>query len=381
MSETKRTFHNVPVTLSVIIPCYNEESTLAECIEHVMAIADDDVKLELLIVDDGSQDESVSIARQLQRKFPPVKLIVHDRNKGKGAALHTGFASATGDFIAVQDADLEYDPQDLKKLLGPLIEDKADVVIGSRFSSGGTRRVLYFWHSAGNRLITLLSNFLTDLNLTDIESCYKIFKREVLQSIELKEKRFGFEPEIVAKIGQKRLRIYEAGISYYGRTYAEGKKITVKDGWRAVYCILKYNLHKAPWPVQFIIYLFIGGCASVLNVLLFMILYHSGISLPFATGGSFVIAALFNYVLCIGILFRHQARWHRPVEFVVFILVAGVIGVVDYIATSFLIEYGISPIFSKIIANGIGLLCNFSGRRWLVFPEPGNPQWQPQNRI
>jgi glycosyltransferase involved in cell wall biosynthesis len=176
----------------------------------------------------------------------------HDYNRGKGAALRTGFQHATGNFVAVQDADLEYDPQDLKRLLGPLRDGVADAVFGSRFLSHGAHRVLYFWHYLGNALLTFLSNMLTDLNLTDMETCYKVFRRDVIQSITIEEDRFGVEPELVAKVAQQRLRIYEMGISYYGRTYEEGKKIGIKDGFRALYCIFHYNAHRAPLPIQFL---------------------------------------------------------------------------------------------------------------------------------
>jgi dolichol-phosphate mannosyltransferase len=233
---------NRRVKLSVVIPCYNEEKTLQACVDSVLAIADATLELELIVVDDCSADGSLAVARRLAERTPGLTVIHHPTNQGKGAALRTGFASATGDFVAVQDADREYDPQDLKKLLMPLRTGEADVVLGSRFLSAGYHRVLYFWHSLGNRFLTLLSNMLTDLNLTDMETCYKVFRREVIQSIAIEENRFGFEPEVVAKIAQMRLRIYEMGISYRGRTYAEGKKIGMKDGWRALYCILKYNL-------------------------------------------------------------------------------------------------------------------------------------------
>ncbi len=172
--------------------------------------------------------------------------------RGRGAALRTGFQNATGDFVAVQDADLESDPQDLKRLLGPLKDGIADVVFGSRFVSHGTHRVLYFWHYLGNAVLTFLSNMFTDLNLTDMETCYKVFRRNVIQAITIEEDRFGVEPELVAKVAQKRLRIYEMGISYYGRTYEEGKKIGVKDGFSALYCIFHYNAHRAPLPIQFL---------------------------------------------------------------------------------------------------------------------------------
>ena len=234
------------VKLSIIIPCYNEESTLQECIDRVLAIQDETLTLELIIVDDCSNDKSLEIARGLVERSPELLLLQHEVNKGKGAALRTGIARATGDFVAIQDADLEYNPPDLKRLLIPLRDGDADVVFGSRFISTEFRRVLYFWHSVANRFLTTLSNMLTDLNLTDMETCYKVFRREVIQSIQIEENRFGFEPEVVAKIAQMRLRVYETGISYRGRTYAEGKKIGMRDGWRALYCILKYNLPKVP---------------------------------------------------------------------------------------------------------------------------------------
>jgi dolichol-phosphate mannosyltransferase len=252
------------VKLSIIIPCYNEEKTLADCIDRVLAIEDETLELELIVVDDCSKDKSLEIARRLTERVPRLVLLQHEMNKGKGAALRTGIAHATGDFVAIQDADLEYDPMDLTKLLIPLRNGDADVVFGSRFLSSDFRRVLYFWHSLANHLLTTLSNMLTDLNLTDMETCYKVFRREIIQSIQIEENRFGFEPEVVAKIAQKRLRVYEMGISYRG---AEGKKIGMKDAWRALYCILKYNLPKVPIPVQFVFYTFIGGLAAIVNLL------------------------------------------------------------------------------------------------------------------
>ena len=236
---------NRAVKLSVVIPCYNEEKTLRNCVKRVLGIAGESLSLEVLIVDDCSRDGSLEIARELEREYPEVSVLRHETNKGKGAALRMGFRAATGDFVAVQDADLEYDPMDLKRLLLPLIEGRADVVLGSRFLSLGAHRVLYFWHSLGNKFLTFVSNMFTDLNLTDMETCYKVFNRAVIQSINIEEDRFGFEPEIVAKVANMRLRVYEMGISYYGRTYEEGKKIGAKDGFRAIYCIFRYNLHRA----------------------------------------------------------------------------------------------------------------------------------------
>ena len=232
------------IKLSVVIPCYNEEKTLEKCVERVLKISGEFLHLEIIIIDDCSTDGSLSIARDLANKDPRITVMRHDKNQGKGAALQTGFKKATGDFIAIQDADLEYKPNDILRLLEPLVNNEADVVFGSRFLPHGPHRVLYFWHSLGNRFLTLISNIFTNLNLTDMEVCYKIFRREVLQNINLEEKRFGFEPEITAKVARLGCRIYEVGISYYGRTYEEGKKIGWKDGIGAFWCILKYNLWK-----------------------------------------------------------------------------------------------------------------------------------------
>ena len=224
--------------LSVIIPCFNEVKTLNELLAAVKECGVED--LEIIIVDDFSTDGTRELLKNLNDDT--IKVLYHDFNKGKGAALRTGFKSATGDICIVQDADLEYDPKEFPLLLDPIIKNKADVVFGSRFQSGRPHRVVYFWHRIGNGVLTLLSNFFTDLNLSDMETCYKAFKTEVIKSIDIKENRFGFEPEITAKISKMDLRIYEVGISYYGRTYDEGKKIGWKDGVRAIYCILKYNL-------------------------------------------------------------------------------------------------------------------------------------------
>lgn len=254
------------VKLSVVIPCYNEGKTLRECVERVLAIADEHLLLDIVIVDDCSTDGSLPIALELGERHPEITVVSHKKNKGKGAALRTGFQKVTGDFVAVQDADLELDPLDLKRLLVPLADGGADVVFGSRFLSTGAHRVIGFWHATGNRFLTLLSNMFTDLGLTDMETCYKVFRRDVIQGLDIKEDRFGFEPEIVAKIAHMRLRIYEMDISYVGRTYTEGKKIGVMDGLRAVYCILRYNAHHAPIPIQFLFYVFIGVTTAALLI-------------------------------------------------------------------------------------------------------------------
>ena len=223
--------------LTVVMPVYNEADHIEKIVAAVLAVP---VEKELIIVDDCSGDGTRDRLAALS-KTPGVRVLLHDVNRGKGAALRTGFAAASGDLVLVQDADLEYDPQEYPKLLAPILAGKADVVFGSRFVGGESHRVLYFWHSVGNRFLTLLSNMFTNLNLTDMETCYKVFRREILGKITLREDRFGFEPEITAKVAKLKCRIYEVGISYSGRTYEEGKKIGWKDGVRALWCIVKYR--------------------------------------------------------------------------------------------------------------------------------------------
>ncbi|NND75548.1 MAG: glycosyltransferase family 2 protein [Ilumatobacter sp.] len=222
--------------LSVVIPCYNEQGTVTQLVDRVLASP---LTAQVVIVDDGSTDGTRDRLAEISN--PAVTVLLHDRNQGKGAALRTGFAAASATYVIVQDADLEYDPAEYERMIGPLESGRADVVYGSRFVSSEPHRVLYFWHSVGNRLLTLMSNMFTDLNLSDMETCYKAFRREVIQAVTIEEDRFGFEPEITAKVARMGVAVYEVGISYSGRTYEDGKKIGWRDGVRAVWCILKYS--------------------------------------------------------------------------------------------------------------------------------------------
>ena len=232
--------------ISIIVPAYNEEATISIVIDKLLNLTFiNNIKKEIIIVNDCSIDHTENLIQDIIKRNEGVEIVYlkHEKNSGKGAAIHTGIKNATGDYLIIQDADLEYDPNEINKLLNPVIDGYADVVYGSRFIGGSPHRILFFWHTIGNKFLTFLSNLFTNLNLTDMETCYKLFKTSIIKNITLNEKRFGFEPEITTKIARiKNIRIYEVGISYYGRTYAEGKKINWKDGFRAIYCIIRYNL-------------------------------------------------------------------------------------------------------------------------------------------
>jgi len=361
-------------TLTLVVPCYNEELTLAYCIERVLELRSEQLKLEVIIVDDCSNDKSLEVAKALERNHPEIRVLHHEVNQGKGAALRTGFVHATGDFVGIQDADLEYEPLEYRRLLEPLLRDEADVVFGSRYLRPSSRKILYFWHSWMNKTLTFVSNMMTNLDISDMETCYKLFRREIIQSIELKENRFGFEPEVVAKIAQRRCRVWEEAISYKPRSFEEGKKIGWKDGVRALYCILHYSAHTAQLPMQLLLYLIIGGTSAVGNILFFSMLMAAKVNMTTAVIVAFTGAALVNYLLCVAILFRHKARWSTRGEILLYLLTVVIMGAFDVGITMNLAYWGMSPLTSKIIATTLGFVGNFALRKYLVFPEKGIAQ-------
>lgn len=358
-------------TLSLIMPCYNEEATLADIIAHVFGIETADLQVELVLVDDCSKDKSYEIAQDLAQKYPRLKVLKHDVNQGKGAALRTGFLNATGDYVGIQDADMEYTPEDYKIMLEPLMAGNADVVYGSRYLKPDTRRVLSFWHTLMNKMLTVCSNMCTGLDISDMETCYKLFRREVIQKIapQLKENRFGFEPEITAYVAQGKYRVYESAIHYNPRTAAEGKKIGSKDGIRALYCILHYGAHAAPLPMQFLLYLFIGGLSAIVNIVLFSILLACSVSAFYAVGIAFVAAAAVNYWLCISVLFQHKSKWSTGGEVCAYLVALAFMGLADYGFTFGFAAIGLGIVWSKAWSSLIGLIGNFAFRKYLVFPE------------
>ena len=359
-------------TLSLIVPCYNEERTLAVCVEQILGLKQSGIDLEIIIVDDCSKDKSREIATQLSKKFAEVRLLTHKSNRGKGAAIRTGLLEATGEYIGIQDADLEYDPLQYSNLLQVMRNENADVVYGSRYlRPSKARRVLYFWHTWMNKTLTFLSNMFTNLDLTDMETCYKLFRREIIQTIAptLKENCFGFEPEVTAKVALAGARVYECAISYNPRTYEEGKKIGWKDGFHALYCILHYSAHRAPLPMQIFLYFFIGLTAAVVNVGSFASLLAVGISTGVAIALAFILAAAVNYLLCIAILFRHKAFWSTSGELFAYLFTVTIMGLVDYSVTTGLLALGMFPVWAKSWAAVVGFAGNFAFRRWLVFRE------------
>ena len=359
------------VKLTLVVPCYNEENTLRGIVEKVLELRSDTLELEIVIVDDCSRDRSREVAQELAKEYKEIKLAFHLVNMGKGAALRTGFLEATGDYVGVQDADMEYDPRDYLTMLQPLLDGKADVVYGSRYLRPDTRRVLYFWHSCMNRFLTFASNMFTDLGITDMETCYKLFRREVIQSIapRLKENRFGFEPEVTTYVAEAKVRVYECAISYNPRTFDEGKKIGWRDGLRALYCIMHYGACNAPVPMQLIIYFFIGAVAALVNLGAFALILHGtdwGVNC--ATVISYIISAAANYLLCIAILFRHKARWSTTGELAAYIVTLAIMGGIDWGLTRLLINWLHAPLWGKFLASVVGFFGNYFLRRMLVFP-------------
>lgn len=341
------------IKLSLIIPCYNEESTLQTIVEHVLEIRREDIELELVIVDDCSTDNSYEIASALEKKYPEIKLLRHEVNQGKGAALQTGFLEASGDYIGIQDADMEYDPKDYYTLLEPLLAGEADVVYGSRYLSSSTRQVLYFWHTLVNKILTCCSNMFTNLDITDMETCYKLFRRDVIHKIapRLKEKRFGFEPEVTAYIAEDKCRIYECAIHYHPRCYGQGKKIGWKDGVRALYCILHYGAYNVPIPMQMLLYFFIGTSAVLSNLICFAILDSLEIALLPAIVSAYILSAVVNYILCTLILFRHRACWCTASKIAANVIMLLVVGILDYWMTAGLIFNGTNAMLAKVCAS------------------------------
>jgi glycosyltransferase involved in cell wall biosynthesis len=323
------------------------------------------------VVDDASTNGSPAILEKIAAGDPEIRVLRHEKNRGKGAALRTGFLHATGDYVGIHDADSEYNPAEYITMLEPLLDGRADVVFGSRYLKPNTRRVLYFWHTWMNRSLTVVSNMFTNLDITDMETCYKLFRREVIQQIAptLKEQRFGFEPEVTAKIAQGNYRVYECAISYNPRSYKEGKKIGWKDGVRALYCILHYSAHTAPLPMQIILYLFIGFVSMMVNMICFYCALRADVPLVYAIGGAFVIAALCNYILCILILFQHKARWNTAGETFLYIVSVAFMGCIDYGVTRGFLFLAENPLWAKFWASILGFIGNFLLRRQLVFPE------------
>lgn len=361
--------------LSLVIPIYNEEKTLYNIVKSTLSIKNNDfftknnLKLELILVDDCSSDNSLKIAHKLADENDEIKIFSHKKNQGKGAALKTGFTNASGDFIGIQDADNEYNPHDYTKMLPLLLENKADVVYGSRYLKQDTRRVLYFWHTFMNKGLTFLTNMYTNLNITDMETCYKLFKKDVIKEIipNLKENRFGFEPEVTIYVAKGKYRVYECAINYNPRTYEEGKKIGAKDGLRALYCILHYGGQYAPLPMQILLYLFIGGLSAVVNIVAFLILTKMFESLVLNIALAFILSALTNYLLCISLLFKHKARWSSFGEIVTYIITLLIMGAFDYYSTYVFLLFGMNNFWAKSLSSLIGVIGNFILRKYFVF--------------
>ena len=362
--------------LSIVIPVYNEVNTLLNILSRVQeAPLPDNMEKEIIIVDDYSTDGTRDLLDKIQKEN--YKIIYHNNNMGKGAALKTGFAQCSGDIVIIQDADLEYDPNEYTKLIQPILSGKANVVYGSRFAGGETHRVLYYWHSLANRLLTWLSNIFSDLNLTDMETCYKVFTKQVIERIDIEEKRFGIEPEITAKVSkmarEEDISIYEVGISYYGRTYNEGKKIGFKDAFRALWCIFKYNTSKL---ANFAKYGFNGliVAASQFATIIFLVEYlhfSSKFQQNVAYAISIEVSIIIGFLLHAFITWRYKFR--SVINFVnrmlLFHLVTAVSFLIRQVLFYILLEWGVNYRANTLIGIIIAVIINFFGYQNIVFKE------------
>ena len=362
--------------LSIVIPVYNEVNTLLNILDRVEeAPLPDNMEKEIIIVDDYSTDGTRDLLEKI--KNDNYKIILHNKNMGKGAALKTGFAHCSGDIVIIQDADLEYDPNEYTKLIQPILSGKANVVYGSRFAGGETHRVLYYWHSLANRLLTWLSNIFSDLNLTDMETCYKVFTKQVIERIDIEEKRFGIEPEITAKVSkmarEEDISIYEVGISYYGRTYSEGKKIGFKDAFRALWCIFKYNTSKL---ANFVKYGFNGliVAASQFATIIFLVEYlhfSSKFQQNVAYAISIEVSIIIGFLLHAFITWRYKFK--SIINFInkifLFHLVTAVSFLIRQILFYILLEWGVNYRANTLIGIIIAVIINFFGYQNIVFKE------------